>query len=69
MLTFELMLYYFSLGPRHLKFHYDQTTCKWVDVDSILSNVTTEYDLIRKIYVTTEYPVDAKSLDEFVEKS
>ena len=67
MLTFELMLYYFSLGPRHLKFHYDQTTCKWVDVDSILSNVTTEYDLIRKIYWL--HPVDAKSLDEFVEKS
>jgi hypothetical protein len=67
MLTFECMTYYFSLAPRHLKFHYDQTNYKWVDVDSIMSNVITECGLIRKIYTLDH--VDAKSLDEFVEKS
>ena len=59
MLTFEFIMYYFSLAPRHLKFHYDQTNYKWVDADSIMSNVTTEYGLIRKIYLLD--PVDVRA--------
>ena len=64
---FEIMMYYFSYAPEHLKFHYDQTSCKWVDLDSIMSNVTMDFDPIRKMYLLDL--VDAKSLDEFVEKS
>ena len=59
------MIFFFLL-PGYLKFHYDQTNYKLVDVDSIKSNVTIEYDLLRKIYSLD--PIDAKSLGEFVGK-
>ena len=65
--TSNFMMYYFSPAPRHFKFHYDQTYYKWVNVDSIMSNVTMEYDPFRQIYPLD--PVDAKSFDEFVGKS
>ena len=64
--TFKIMMYNFSLALGHLKFHYDQTNCKWVDVDSIMSNVKMEYDPVGKSYSLD--PIDAKSLDEFVGK-
>ena len=57
----------FSHCFRHLKFYYDQTYCKWVDVDSFMSNVTMEYDLVMMIFLIG--PIDAKSLDKFVRKS
>lgn len=41
--TFEFIMYYLSPTPRHLKFHYNRTNCKWVDV-TIMSNATMEYD-------------------------
>ena len=47
--TFEVMMYYVPLALGHLKFHYDQGNCVWVDVDSIMSNVTMEYDPIMNI--------------------
>jgi hypothetical protein len=55
------MIYY--LFPRlvHLKFHYDQTDCKWGDAKSIMSNVTMDHDLVRNICSLD--PVDAKSTD------
>ena len=67
MLTFEFMIYYFSLALGHLEFNYDQTNCKWVDAYSIMSNATMEYHPVRKIYSLDL--VDVKSLDEFVGKS
>ena len=38
----------------------------WVDVDSIMSNKTMEYDPIREIFSID--PIDAIVLDEFVKK-
>ena len=64
MLTFKSRMYYFSPAPRYLESHYDQTNCKRIYANSIMSNVTMKYDPIRKIYLLN--PVDAKSLDEFV---
>lgn len=57
--TFEVMMFYFSLVPGDLKVHSNQTYCKWVDAYSIMSHVTMEYDLVRKMYLLD--PVDAKS--------
>ena len=65
--TFEITMYQFSHALGHLKFHFDHTYCKWVDVDSIVSNVTMEYVLVRKIYSFDL--VHAKSLNEFLVKS
>ena len=39
----------------------------WVDVDSIMSNKTMEYDPIREIFSID--PIDAIVLDEFVKRS
>ena len=47
--------------------NYDQTYCKWVNANSIVSNVTMYYDMVRKISLLD--PIDAKSLYEFVGKS
>ena len=33
-LTFEFMMYYFPPTPWHLKFHYDQTDCKYINAYS-----------------------------------
>ena len=57
MSTFEFMKYYLSPALGHLKFHYDQTNCKWVNANSIMSNMTMEYDLVTKIYSLD--PIDA----------
>ena len=65
--TFEFMMYYFSPTLGHLKFHHDQTNCKWIDAYLIMSNVTMENDPVRKIHLLD--PIDATSLDEFVGKS
>ena len=65
--TFEYMMYYLFPPPVHPKFHYDQTDCKWVDSNSIMSNVTMYYDLVRNICLLDL--VDAKSSGEFVEIS
>ena len=67
MSSFEFTMYYISPTLRHLTLYNAQTYCKWVDANSIMSNVTMEYDPIRKIYSLDL--VDAKSLDEFVGKS
>ena len=67
MSSFEFTMYYIFPTSRHLTFHYDQTNFKWVDANSIMSNVTMEYALIRKIYSLDL--VDAKSLDKFVGNS
>ena len=64
MSTFEFMMHYFSPAPRHRKFHYDETNYKCIDANSIISNVTIEFDPFEKIYSLDL--VDAKSLDEFV---
>ena len=46
----ETVMYYFYLAPILLKFHYEQTNCKWVDANSInMSNVTLGYNPIRRI--------------------
>ena len=65
--TFKFMMYCISPSSRHLKFLRDQLNSKWVDANSIMSNVTMDYDLVRKIYLLD--PIDAKSLDEFVKIS
>ena len=67
MLAFHFMMYYVSPIPWHLKFHYDQTICEWVDANSIMSNVTIEYDPVRKI--NSLDLVDAKSFDGWVWKT
>lgn len=64
--TFEIMMVYFHPNPKHLKFHHDQTNCKWVDAYSIRSSVTMEYDTIENIHSLNL--LNAKNLDEFVEQ-
>ena len=63
--TFEFKMFYLSPAPRHLKFQYDRIGCKWNNAYSIMSNVTMEYDPVRKNFMLD--PIDAKNLDEFVE--
>ena len=65
--TFKTMMYFFSLAPRHLKFHYNQRDCKWVDANTIMSNMTMGYDPVRKFYSLDL--IDAKSLDKFMGNS
>ena len=40
--------------------YYDQTYCEWIDVDSIMSNMTMEYNPVRIIHFLD--PIDAKKL-------
>jgi hypothetical protein len=65
--SFHFMVYYVSPIPWHLKFHYDQTIYKRLDANSIMSNVTMEYDPVRKI--NSLDLIDAKSFDECVWKT
>lgn len=53
MLSFEIIMYYFfPLPPKYLKVHYDdydQTNCKCIDAN--VTNMTMEYDVVRKMFL------------------
>lgn len=64
---FMVFLNYFRRVPGHLKFKYDHSDSIWVDVDSIICTVTMSFDRDRDVFELD--PIDANSLNEFVEKS
>lgn len=55
---------YFSSYKRHLKFTYDATNNKWMDIDYVITLVTMAYHRAQHVYTFTS--VDAKDLHEFV---
>lgn len=64
-----VFLNYFWKAPGYLKFKYDHSNSIWVDVtDSIICTVTmSKYDREQDVFELD--PVDANSLNEFVEKT
>jgi hypothetical protein len=59
-----LLLNWFSKSNNNLKFKYDVIDTNWVDVASIISIVTMNYEEEKDIYWLN--CIDANSLDEFV---
>jgi hypothetical protein len=62
--TIILLMNHFSNYRRHLKFKYDVTDSKWIDINSIITLVTMTYHRAQHVYNFTI--VDVKTLDEFV---
>lgn len=60
----QVMLQYFRKFPGHLKFKYDHTDTRWIDVDTIISTVTLEYNSTTDVYTLDSN--DADALNEFV---
>lgn len=60
----QVMLQYFWKFPGHLKFKYDHTDTRWIDVDTIISTVTLEYNSTTDVYTLDSN--DADALNEFV---
>jgi hypothetical protein len=46
-----------------MKFKYNHSDCKWVDVDTIISTVTLTYNAVQKLYILD--PSDFASLNDF----
>ena len=63
----EVMLQYFRKLPGHLKFKYDATDSRWIDVDAIITTVTVEYNSSNDVY--TLDLEDADALNQFVNDS
>lgn len=62
--TTMVLLNYFSKFRGHLKFKYDVTDSKWIDIDSIISSVTLTFDRTQNVYTLND--VDAQALNDFV---
>ena len=58
------MLQYFQKVPRQLKFKYDHTDTRWIDVDTIITTITLEYNHTIDVY--TLDLEDDQVLEEFV---
>jgi hypothetical protein len=54
---------YFSKFRKHLKFKYDVTDSKWIDINSIIILVTMTYDKVKNVYTLN---VNVEILDGFV---
>jgi hypothetical protein len=61
----EVRLNWFSKTLRTMKFKYDHSDCKWVDVDTVISTVTLNYNAAQKLYSLE--PTDFRNLNEFME--
>jgi hypothetical protein len=48
-----------------MKFKYDHSDYKWVDIDTVISTVTLNYNAAQKLYSLE--PTNFRSLNEFVE--
>ena len=62
-----VMLSWFNKAPGQLKFKYDHSDWKWIDLDSIISTVTMSFNSNTNLYSLD--PVDAASLNEFMAKN
>jgi hypothetical protein len=60
----QVMLQYFRKCPGHLKFKYDHTDSRWIDVDTIITTVTLSYNSSTDVY--TLYSEDADALNQFI---
>jgi hypothetical protein len=65
--TYQVRLNWFSKSSGNLKFKYDHSDCKWVDVDSIISTVTLTFLSGPKLYSMDSE--DFASLEEFVQNA
>jgi len=61
---YEVYFSYFSKHQGHLKFRYDQTDAKWIDIETVITSVT--FTLNTKTNVYSLNPEDAQCLDDFV---
>lgn len=55
----QVMLQYFRKFPRHLKFKYNHTDSRWIDVDTIIITVTMEYNPDSDVYILAAEDTDA----------
>ena len=61
----KVRLNWFSKTTSSLRFKYNHSKCKWVDVDSIILTIMLSYNPAQRMYVLDE--VDFHSLIEFVD--
>ena len=64
--TYMIMLAWFKKIPGQLKFKYDLSDWKWIDLDSVISTVTMSFNSNTNLYSLD--PADVVSLNEFVAK-
>lgn len=60
----QVMLQYFRKCPGHLKFKYDHTDSRWIDVDTIITTVTLSYNSSTDVYTLDSE--DADALNQFI---
>ena len=59
-----VLLYWFSKARGSLKYKYDASNFKWIDVDSIISTITMTYQPSFQLYALDN--IDVECLAEFV---
>jgi hypothetical protein len=59
----QVRLNWFSKALGNMKFKYDHSDCKWIDLDTIISTVTLTYNAVQKVYILD--PSDFASLNDF----
>jgi hypothetical protein len=62
--TTQVLLNWFSKGPRQKKFKYNATNTQWIDVEAIISIGTMKLNATMGVYTITED--DRVTLDEFL---
>jgi len=62
----KVMLQYYRKYPSRNKFKYDHTDSKWIDVDCIISTVTTSYNSTNEVYTLDRN--DLEQLFKFITK-
>ena len=63
----EVYLNYFSRHPGHLKFRYDHSDAKWVDIATIITTVTFTFNVGTGVYSLDSE--DGDCLDDFVQNN
>ena len=59
-----VLLNWFSKTNGQLKFKYDSTDSKWIDIKSIITSVTMSFDRAQNVYTLDRS--DFEALNEFV---
>lgn len=62
----DVFLNWYSKSSNNLKFKYNKSDSKWVDLDAIISLVTLTYNETQNVFVLKRE--DAKSLTQFVQR-
>jgi hypothetical protein len=52
--TIEVLLNWFSKHAGRNKFKYDVTDSQWIDLDSIISTITLNFNVVLNVYTLNE---------------